>query len=157
MDYEKTVKQTSVQLMILLFAFANGVILFGAVAFAIGPITEPEAREGLEILRLIAAGLPLLELAMAAQIWMTMSKRMEAADGWEQRVGILRSRTIVVAALFEAPALFAGVVILLLGPSWHVIPAFVLFVGAMAALLPTPQRVKQIVGNEDGTPADKYS
>ena len=157
MEYEKAVKQTSLQLMILLFAFANGVILFGAVGFAMGPILEPEAREGLEILRWIAAGLPLLELAMAAQLWMAMGKRMADADGWEARLGILRSRTIVVAALFEAPALLAGVVLLLLGPSWHVILAFVVFIGGIAGLLPTQSRVAQAIGREDGSKPDQYS
>lgn len=157
MEYEKAVRQTSVSLMILLFAFANGVILFGAVGAALGPIMEPEAREGVEFLRWIAAGMPLIELPMAAQIWMTMGKRMAGADGWESRIGILRSRTIIVAAMFEAPALLGGVVLLLLGPSWHVIPPFALFIGGIAGLQPTQGRVKQAIGNPDGSERDRYS
>lgn len=157
MDYETAVRQTTRGLMILMLALTSGVIMFGAVAFVLGPIVEPDGQEGLQFLRLIAAGLPLLELAMAAQIWMSMSKRMDAADGWEQRIPILRGRTIVMAAMFEGPALLAVVVLLLLGPSWHIVPAILLFLLAIGALLPTPSRVRQAIGNADGTRTDKYS
>ncbi|MBZ0136317.1 MAG: hypothetical protein K8I27_08090 [Planctomycetes bacterium] len=155
MEYDKAVKQTSLSLTILLFAFASGVILFGTVGLALGPLAD--APEGLETLRWVAVALPLLELPMAAQIWMMMGKRMAAADDWQQRIAILRGRTIVVAAMFEAPALLGGVVLLLTGPGWHVIPAFALFIGVIAGLLPTPARVQRAIGHEDGRKVDAYS
>lgn len=155
MDYDTALRQATLSLGILLFAFTFGVLTFAGVAFALGPVAqEPES---LQVLRWVALGLPLVELPVALQLWIINGKRLREAEGWQARIAALRARTIVIAAMFEAPALFAGVVMLLLGFSWHVLPAFALFLAGMLALAPTPRRVQQLVGKADGTLPDQYS
>lgn len=155
MDYDTALRRASLNLTILLFALLNGVVIFMGVALAIGPISAES--EELQVLRWVALGLPLVELPAAAQVYAVLSKRIREGEGWQARLGGLRSRTIVVAAMLEAPALLAGIVTLLLGFSWHVVPALVLFLAGLAVLAPTPRRLQQQAGKEDGTLPDQYS
>ncbi|MCZ7607753.1 MAG: hypothetical protein M5U25_17150 [Planctomycetota bacterium] len=155
MDYDAALRQATLNLAILQFALVNGVVIFMGVALAIGPIS-PEA-EGLDVLRWVVLGLPLIELPAAAQVYGLLGRRIRDGEGWQARLAALRSRTIVVAAMLEAPALLAGIVTLLLGFSWHVIPALALFAAGLALIAPTPRRVVQQVGREDGRIPDQYS
>ena len=151
MDDNQAIANTA-RMGIFVAAMTVGVLAFTGVAFALGPVAEPEVREGLEILRLVVLALPLLELGMLAQIWMIMGRRMQTAESTQAKLAAYRSRMIIAMALVEAPALLAGVVILMLGFSWHVIPALVVFVAGVAAVVPTPGRIKAALG----MPQDKY-
>jgi len=153
MDYDSAVQATIRGLAILLFAFANAVVLFCAVALVVGPVGQGD----LEVLRWIAFGMPLLAVPAILQVWMLTGRRLQSAQGWPARLAALRSRTIVVAAMFEAPALLAGVSILLTGFSWHALVGPVLFLAAVAALMPTRSRITRAIGLADGTMPDKYS
>lgn len=155
MDYDAALRQTVLTLTVLLFALVSGAIAFMGVAVAIGPLS-PDA-EGLDTLRWVVLGLPLIELGAVAQIYSLLGKRIREGEGWQARLNALRSRTIVVAAMLEAPALLAGIVTLLIGFSWHVVPALVVFVAGLALIAPAPRRVAQLVGREDGRIADQYS
>jgi hypothetical protein len=125
------------------------------VALATGPIS-PDSVD-LQVLRWVVLGLPLFELGVVAQLYSLLGKRIRDGESWQARLAALRSRTIVVAAMLEAPALLAGIVTLLLGFSWHVIPALVVFVAGLALIAPTPRRIVQQVGREDGRIPDRYS
>lgn len=155
MDYDAALRQTTLTLTVLLFALVSGVVIFMGVALAMGPIS-PEAAD-LQVLRWVVLGLPLIELPAVAQLYGLLGKRIRDGEGWQARLVALRSRTIVVAAMLEAPALLAGIVTLLLGFSWHVIPALVVFLAGLALIAPTPRRVKQQIGLEDGRIPDQYS
>lgn len=153
MDNETAIANTS-RLIIVVGAMTMMVVVFTAVGFALGPVVADEAgREKLDVLRLVALALPLLELGMLAQIWMVISRRMQAAEDVPARLAIYRGRTIICVALLEGPALLAAVCVLLLGFSWHVIPALVIFALGIAALMPTPGRVRAAAGVK----SDQYS
>lgn len=155
MDYDTALRQTTLTLTVLLFALVSGVLIFMGVALATGPIS-PDSVD-MQVLRWVVLGLPLFELGAVAQLYTVLGKRIRDGEGWQARLGALRSRTIVVAAMLEAPALLAGIVTLLLGFSWHVIPALVVFVAGLALIAPTPRRIVQQVGREDGRIPDRYS
>lgn len=155
MDYDTALRQTTLTLTVLLFALVSGVLVFMGVALATGPIS-PDSVD-LQVLRWVVLGLPLFELGVVAQLYSLLGKRIRDGESWQARLGALRSRTIVVAAMLEAPALLAGIVTLLLGFSWHVIPALVVFVAGLALIAPTPRRIVQQVGREDGRIPDRYS
>jgi hypothetical protein len=148
MQAHEAAVQMKLQLTILLLAMAVAVAAFAGVALFVGPVAQGDKQE-LEVLRWVAALFPLIELPLAAQVWMLTGRRMQDSGDWRQRLGLMRSRTIVVAAIFEAPALLAGVVLLLLGPSWHILPAFVVGLAGFAALLPTRRRVRQALEGGD--------
>ena len=158
MEYDRAVTQATTQLMILTFAFVSGVVMFTVVAFALGPVFDAQGIEGTgSILRTIVLVMPLVMIPAAVQVFMLQSKRMATFDDWQSRIGVLRGRTIVMSAMFEGPAMFAAVTILLTGFSWHVVPALVLFVAAMGGLVPTRGRVIAAIGKEDGSKPDQYS
>ncbi|MCA8915995.1 MAG: hypothetical protein KDB90_11330 [Planctomycetes bacterium] len=158
MDYEATVRQTTMQMTVLAFSFVSGVLMFTVAGFVLGPVFDAEgiASTG-ETLRLIAIGLPIAAIPVSVQVFMSQSKRMAAMESWETRIGALRGRTIVMTAIFEGPALFSAVVILLTGFSWHAVPALVLFMAAMGGLMPTRGRIANAIGGPDGSKVDPYS
>ncbi|MCB9892899.1 MAG: hypothetical protein H6839_00450 [Planctomycetes bacterium] len=158
MDYEATVRQTSLQMTILAFSFISGVAFFTVAGFVLGPLFDAEGIESTgEILRVIALVLPIAAIPAAMQVFMSQSKRMAAMESWEARIGALRGRTIVMTAMFEGPALFSAVVILLTGFTWHAAPALLLFMAAMGGLMPTRGRIINAVGRQDGSKPDAYS
>ena len=153
MDDETAIAGTA-RLAVVVGGMAFMVVLFTVVAFVMGPVIADEAgRERVHLLRIVALALPLLELGMLAQIWMVISRRMQAAEDVPARLAIYRGRTIICVALIEGPALLAAVCVLLLGFSWHVIPALVFFALGIAALMPTASRVRAVAGVKH----DQYS
>ena len=143
-------------LSILLAAFAFGVLSFAVAGVAVGPV-DPQGAENLAVIRWVALGLPLMELPMIALLWNQFGRRIEESEGWEARSAALRGRTIVIAAMFEGPALIAGVSFLLTGFNWQGLPALALFLAGIAMLFPTRGRIIKAIGLPDGRKGDEYS
>lgn len=156
MEYEEAVTRTTVQLSILLIALAFGVVAFTGIALALGPL-DPAGPENLSVIRWVALGMPLLELPAIAMLWNQLSRRIADGEDWQARIAALRGRTIVIGAMFEAPALIGAVSILLTGFNWQAVPALAMFLAGAAVLLPTRGRVMKAIGAADGGSADEYS
>ncbi|MCA8936937.1 MAG: hypothetical protein KDB68_12125 [Planctomycetes bacterium] len=156
MEYDEAVTRAAGGLCAVLFMFAFGVFAFAGVAIALGPL-DPSGPENMAVLRWVVLGFPLLELPAIALLWAQFSRRIADADDWQSRLVALRGRTIVIAALLEAPALLAGVVILLTGFSWQALPALGMFLIGLGLLLPLKGRIVKAIGREDGGMHDEYS
>lgn len=156
MEYDEAVTRAAGGLCAVLFMFAFGVFAFAGIAIALGPL-DPSGPENMSVLRWVVLALPFMELPAIALLWAQFSRRIADAEDWQGRLVALRSRTIVIGALFEAPALIGAVSILLTGFNWQAMPALAIFLIGMAVLLPTKGRIMKVIGREDGGSYDEYS
>ncbi|MEZ5993187.1 MAG: hypothetical protein R3E76_12665 [Planctomycetota bacterium] len=156
MDYEEAVTRSATSLSVLLFMLGFGVVAFTGVALALGPL-DPSGAENMSVLRWVVLAMPFIELPPIALLWSQFSRRVAEGDDWQARLTALRSRTIVIGAMFEAPALLGAIVILLTGFNWQAMPALAMFLIGLAVLLPLKGRIMKAIGREDGGSYDEYS
>lgn len=156
MSYKDYVKRTSVTLMMVTVNLMFGVIALPAIGVFVGPLMDPNGGTA-NILRWIALALPVLEAPVAFLIYTGQGRRMAGFENWETRLALFRARAIFTTGLIEAPALFAGVVVILAGFTWHVIPAIAMFFIVVALIFPTTGNIKRAIGTEDAPPAGTYS
>lgn len=146
--------RTALSLMVILSALALAVVGLAATAFVIGPIgdVEPDIAE---MLRFIALGMTLVIGIQSYVMAGVMRRKFAIMASPGARLAQWQSRTLVLAAGAEAAAIFAGVVALLSGWSWHLAPAYVLFAALLIYLWPTGNLAASIAGIDP--PDDKYS
>lgn len=124
-------------LQIIVVALAWGVCMFAAVAYFVGPVSEPlpTIALGFDVLALVAIASTITMVPMAFLIpghFIEASRR----HATEKRIAVFRSSRILAAALIEGPALLWCVALLLTGTWWYLAP-IVMLVGLLAMQIPT--------------------
>jgi hypothetical protein len=152
MDDPHTQERTAGTVAVLLGALTMAVVIMAALAWHMGPITEldAEAATALRNVVLILTAMIAIQSAVLHRVF--ERKRQAAADG-AARIQQWRSGVIAIAAGAEGGALFASIVALLTGPSWHMFPAQALFAAVLVMVWPTPGRVAEVLGKK---PRSRY-
>jgi hypothetical protein len=152
MDQE--IGEASAKLAIIYAALTLGVMGMAAAAWIAGPMTELDADVA-DLLRDLVVLLTVVTAIQVVVLFRVQGARMQALPDLPARLAAYRGRTIAMAASAEGVALFAGVIALLTGASWHAIPAYVLFAAVIAWTWPTPKRLIATVAPQ--SVPDKYS
>jgi hypothetical protein len=109
-----------------------------------------------DLLRDLVVLLTVVTAIQVVVLFRVQGARMQALPDLPARLAAYRGRTIAMAASAEGVALFAGVIALLTGASWHAIPAYVLFASVIAWTWPTPKRIGLAVAGGDTKPKGRY-
>jgi hypothetical protein len=144
-------------LMILLGAFVSGVVIFAAVAFAIGPLwyeMDEDMQDTANLLAYIAAGVAVMTIGPAFLFYSTQLKRLATQESENERMATYRGMAIFVGAITEGAALFCIVVLLLTGTAWVAAVGLVVFLVFIGLIFPTSERINTHVLRQT---KDKYS
>lgn len=153
MEIQEQVTRTAASLAIILAALALAVTGMAVAAWLLGPIGELDADTA-EMLRFVVLGLTLM-IGIQSYVMLNVMRRQFAnMPSPSARIRQWQSRTLVLAAGAEGAAIFAGVVALLAGWSWHMVPAYVLLAAVLYYVWPTGKVAARVAGLEQ--PADKY-
>ncbi len=156
MESDAQVDKAIAGISVVLAAFSLAVMSFAVVAALVGPVGDLDS-DMTSMLRYAALGLTVMVLIQNTVLMQTLLTRVRNAKTDAERLAALRTRAIVLAGSAEGAALLSGVVILLCGFTWHVVPAYGLFAVMVAALWPTRDRFRQALGGEPAPKADKYT
>jgi hypothetical protein len=125
------------KLAIVQGAMTAGPILLLPTALMVGPVFKESGQlELASTLFWVAFGMAFGVVPLAFLLYRTYTRRIDAAQDTLARYIAVNGRTIVLTALFEAPALFAGVIIMLAGSDWRALPALAAPLMAFAVLFP---------------------
>lgn len=153
MEIQEQATRTAATLAIILAALTLTVAGMAAAAWFVGPVSELDADMA-EMLRFIVLALTLMIGIQSYVMLNVMRRQFASMPSPAARIRQWQSRTLVLAAGAEAAAMFAGVVALLVGWSWHLAPAYVLFAGVLFYVWPTGKVAAHVAGLEQT--ADKY-
>lgn len=130
------------QLTVLTFAFVGGTAAFTVLAVILGPVgDEPFDPAIAQVLVFVSLGIALAETAAMFVIYPAQTRRLLAAESIDDRIPILKGRTILMLSFGQGSALFAAVVMMLTGVRFEVSPGFVPLVLALAMVMPTRARI----------------
>lgn len=131
-------------LTVVVAALAAGPLLFGAVAIWLGPVGELDPQLA-QTLTWVSWALAASQLMTMAVLFPSMSRRIQAAPDVATKLGQFRARSIVLMAMGEGAALFAGVLILLTGETLAALPGFAALPIALLLAFPSRGRMSREV------------